>query len=842
MARLIVVSGAPDGGDRTVELTGDSVTVGREATNGIVLDKEAKASRRHCQVVAISGGAFEVSDLKSTNGTRVNGEAIERRRLRHGDTIEVGLTKIRFEDPVAAAAQAATGDACYLEWTKGDRKGDRVVLSAARTTFGRRETNTVPLEDKMASGHHAEVTKDLNGFTVRDLGSTNGTLVNGEPITEVLLKHGDRIRVGNARFVFKDPAMKDVEVDAGGDEEDVSWGMMAEVDASRAKGGGKGLAVAALLVGALGAGAWYANAQVTPEAAEVFGSAANQIDDGTFESEVISWSVDDGVPASVERTTAGGAPKGGPHLLVKRTDSGGVGAAVARYNEDLVTKEGAPYRVSARMKRDGTGTAALAVQWSRLGNSKSGSTAVTQTVRVGSPEHAGAWAKVERVVRRPAWAQSARLVVVLGPDASARLDDVVVEDSPSAMAPAPRIEGDKGIEVLLAATGGLDLVRTSTVLAVGATPWARFADGRVVGGPAAFVAEGAPAATEGGFEVKGKLVDETGSTPASVRWTKVAEGLSASVNVAGAAAVGLSADFPVAHLSEQLKVRSSSGSKVVEPVAGIDLDGTARVLLGDAERRADVNRPETLIALDLPADAKGGRLSTSASDDPGLLRVALWQGGATGEFHVVVNFDGERQQAKAALRDAKTLVDKSPGPGIRALDRVAEEYPFEAEIRNQAIVAARAREERAKKDAQDLQQALDLFAVYRDGSSLGDVVRKAEALDVQFPAAEGAVGLEATIRSLVAQAADARIRHDVESAGPEVKRLSRLARLLEQEKGFEVVAAVYFDTVVRRFGDLEVAAATVGAAELGKEIKDCREHRDALLSKPEVRAAFPNLP
>ena len=51
MARLIVVSGAPDGGDRTVELTGDSVTVGREATNGIVLDKEAKASRRHCQVV-----------------------------------------------------------------------------------------------------------------------------------------------------------------------------------------------------------------------------------------------------------------------------------------------------------------------------------------------------------------------------------------------------------------------------------------------------------------------------------------------------------------------------------------------------------------------------------------------------------------------------------------------------------------------------------------------------------------------------------------------------------------------------------------------------------------------
>ena len=81
MARLIVVSGAPDGGDRIVELSGDPVSIGREAANAIALDKEGKASRRHCQVTRLSGGAYEVSDLKSTNGTRVNGEPIERRRL-----------------------------------------------------------------------------------------------------------------------------------------------------------------------------------------------------------------------------------------------------------------------------------------------------------------------------------------------------------------------------------------------------------------------------------------------------------------------------------------------------------------------------------------------------------------------------------------------------------------------------------------------------------------------------------------------------------------------------------------------------------------------------------------
>lgn len=845
MARLIVVSGAPDGGDRTIELSGDAVTIGRDAGNGIALDKEGKASRRHCQVTPVSGGAFEVVDLKSTNGTRVNGEAIERRRLRPGDVIEVGLTRIKFEDEIASAKQAATGDACFLEWTGGDRKGDRLALTAARTTLGRRDTNTVPLEDKMASGLHAEITKDLNGFTVRDLGSTNGTLVNGEPITETLLKHGDRVRIGNARFAFKDPSMKDVDIgdeaveDGAGD-----WGMMAEVDATRAKGSAKGVIAAVLLLGGLAAGAWFAGNQKSEDLTTAF-DPTHQVEDGTFDApDVLAWAPDEGAPVSVERSATGGPPRGGGHLLVRRTDAGGAGVAFANYAEELSTKDGTAYRVSAQMKRDTASPAALAIQWIRLGNVRSGSTAVEQTVRVGSPERVGSWTKVERIVQRPAWAKSAQLVVVVGPDAVVRLDDVRFEDAPASSSAPPRIEGAKGIDVMATATGGVDLIRNSTVLLVGATPWAKLSDGRVLGGPAAFVADGAwTAAGDGAIEVKGRLIDDKGPVNASIRWTKIAEGLSATVTVEGAESVGLSGDFPRVHLTEQLKVRSASGSKVVEPIGGIALDVATRVLVGDADRRSDVNRPETLVALDLPPDATGGRLTTVDADDAGLLRVALWRTGSTGDVRLVMNFDGERQRAQQALRDAKTLVDKSAGPGIKALDRVAEEFPFEAEIRTQALAAARSREEKAGKDDAALAQALSLFAVYRDGSSLDDVLRKSEALDAQFPEVAGTspVGLEATIRSHVAQAREARLRHEVEVATPEVKRLSRLAKLLEQEQGFEAVAYLYYASVVRRFGDLELVGGAA-TSELGKQIHECRERADALYAKPEIRDIVPNLP
>ena len=53
-----------------------------------------------------------------------------------------------------------------------------------------------------ASRRHAEISGDADGFVVRDLGSTNGTLVNGEPVGEHRLAPGDRIEIGATMITF----------------------------------------------------------------------------------------------------------------------------------------------------------------------------------------------------------------------------------------------------------------------------------------------------------------------------------------------------------------------------------------------------------------------------------------------------------------------------------------------------------------------------------------------------------------------------------------------------------------------------------------------------------------
>src|SRR5207244_5041576 len=129
----------------------------------------------------------------------------------------------------------------------------------------------------------------------------------------------------------------------------------------------------------------------------------------------------------------------------------------------------------------------LRMRWVRLGKLKSGATAVSQTVTLAS---AGpGWAPVSATVRRPAWADAGRLVVRVGPDTAVRLDDVRFEPLPAAgESRVVKLDAKGDTDAFVEATGSVDFARSATVLAVGAAPWARMPDGRVVGGPAAFEA------------------------------------------------------------------------------------------------------------------------------------------------------------------------------------------------------------------------------------------------------------------------------------------------------------------------------------------------------------------
>ena len=69
-------------------------------------------------------------------------------------------------------------------------------LNVDKTTIGRVEDNTFQLADPSVSSHHCEVLLRGSDVVIKDLNSTNGTFINGEKITESVLKPGQTVRMG----------------------------------------------------------------------------------------------------------------------------------------------------------------------------------------------------------------------------------------------------------------------------------------------------------------------------------------------------------------------------------------------------------------------------------------------------------------------------------------------------------------------------------------------------------------------------------------------------------------------------------------------------------------------
>ena len=78
-------------------------------------------------------------------------------------------------------------------------------LDVEQTTIGRAKDNVHVLADNVASRHHAEILKTPEGFVVKDLGSSNGTWVNGKRVDSHELADGDVVLVGKTTFTFKEP-------------------------------------------------------------------------------------------------------------------------------------------------------------------------------------------------------------------------------------------------------------------------------------------------------------------------------------------------------------------------------------------------------------------------------------------------------------------------------------------------------------------------------------------------------------------------------------------------------------------------------------------------------------
>lgn len=157
--------------------------VGRDPTADILLS-DGTVSRRHAQVIIEENTAF-VEELGSTNGTKVNGQPIsvgERIPLGTGAEVRFGnITLILdlpedFETP-QVAVPSSEDVAAYL--VSATDPGQRYPLRVGANKIGRRDSNDIVLPDPYVSGQHAML--EISGATARltDLGSTNGTFIEG---------------------------------------------------------------------------------------------------------------------------------------------------------------------------------------------------------------------------------------------------------------------------------------------------------------------------------------------------------------------------------------------------------------------------------------------------------------------------------------------------------------------------------------------------------------------------------------------------------------------------------------------------------------------------------------
>ena len=76
-------------------------------------------------------------------------------------------------------------------------------LAEETVTVGRAPENLIHIDDPSVSSRHAELRQSGDDWHLRDLGSTNGTQVNGVAVTETRLRAGDRIRFGRAEACYE---------------------------------------------------------------------------------------------------------------------------------------------------------------------------------------------------------------------------------------------------------------------------------------------------------------------------------------------------------------------------------------------------------------------------------------------------------------------------------------------------------------------------------------------------------------------------------------------------------------------------------------------------------------
>lgn len=170
------------------------VTIGRDADCDVVIPLRS-VSRLHA-TLRRRGAGYVVVDEQSVNGLWLRGERVQEHALQHGETVRIvdalgGSVSLIYEDRRVGVVPPLGS----------------LVLAADQQelTIGRAADNGLCLRDALVSGRHAVLRREEAGVWLVDLDSANGTFVQGQRISRVLLRSGCLVQFGECRFIYREP-------------------------------------------------------------------------------------------------------------------------------------------------------------------------------------------------------------------------------------------------------------------------------------------------------------------------------------------------------------------------------------------------------------------------------------------------------------------------------------------------------------------------------------------------------------------------------------------------------------------------------------------------------------
>ena len=201
------------------------VLIGRDPGSDLVV-RFPSVSARHARVVVTAEGMW-LEDLGSRNGTFVGNppRRVERERIDIGTPITLG-----------DATLPATALAAFLIRTRPRDRAEGTIdlVDAALVTFGRGGAADVSLGRPLASALHASVSVDRGRVVVRDLGSANGTFVDGRRIDRPLeIGPGAIVQIADKRYRLAADAQALEPVDGGGQDVIEALGLAVEASGKR---------------------------------------------------------------------------------------------------------------------------------------------------------------------------------------------------------------------------------------------------------------------------------------------------------------------------------------------------------------------------------------------------------------------------------------------------------------------------------------------------------------------------------------------------------------------------------------------------------------------------------